>query len=150
MMILPLVVGNLIGSLTTGRLITRYGRWKIYLVIGSMLLSAAMFALSTVDSHTDLRVVMGVIFFVGLGFGAQMQNLMLAVQNTVAVTRVGQASALVAFFRVFGGAAGTAVLGSVMALQVAGVSVSQLNGVSGRRLRSSPTVPGSCSWWLPA
>ncbi|GAA3059620.1 MULTISPECIES: MFS transporter [Actinomycetes] len=131
MMILPLVVGNLIGSLTSGRLITRYGRWKIYLVIGSLLLSSAMFGLSTVDSHTDLRLVMGIIFIVGLGFGAQMQNLMLAVQNTVAVTRVGQASALVAFFRVFGGAAGTAILGSVMALQVAGISVGQVNGAAG-------------------
>ena len=131
MMILPLVIGNLIGAMTTGRLITRYGRWKIYLVVGSVLLSTSMFALATVGFETDLRFVMGVIFFVGLGFGAQMQNLMLVVQNTVAVTRVGQASAMVAFFRVFGGAAGTAILGSVMALQVAGVSAGQLNGAGG-------------------
>lgn len=68
------------------------------------------------------------LLVVGLGFGSQMQNLMLIVQNTVSVTRVGQASALIAFFRVFGGAAGTSILGSVMALQVVGVSVAEVNG----------------------
>lgn len=128
LMILPLIVGNLIGAMTTGRLITRYGRWKAYLVAGSLTLTAAMSGMATVGSSTDLWLVLGLLFFVGLGFGAQMQNLMLVVQNTVSVTRVGQASALVSFFRVFGGAAGTSILGSVMALQVAGQSVAEVNG----------------------
>lgn len=130
MMILPLVLGNLIGTMTTGRLITRYGRWKPYIVAGSFILTCGMFGLSTVDSGTPFWFVLTVLVVVGLGFGAQMQNLMLAVQNTVQVTRVGQASALIAFFRVFGGAAGTAILGSVMAMQVVGVSVAEVNGTA--------------------
>lgn len=128
MMILPLVFGNLLSSMVSGRLITRYGRWKLYLVLGSAILTTAMFALSTVGAQTPYPLVLAVLFLVGLGFGAQMQNLMLVVQNTVQVTRVGQASALIAFFRVFGGAAGTSILGSVMALQVTGVTVASLNG----------------------
>ena len=130
MMILPLVLGNLIGTMTTGRLITRYGRWKPYIVAGSFILTCGMFGLSTVDSGTPFWFVLTVLVVVGLGFGAQMQNLMLAVQNTVQVTRVGQASALIAFFRVFGGASGTAILGSVMAMQVVGVSVAEVNGTA--------------------
>ncbi len=130
MMILPLVLGNLIGTMTTGRLITRYGRWKPYIVAGSFILTCGMFGLATVDSGTPFWFVLTVLVVVGLGFGAQMQNLMLAVQNTVQVTRVGQASALIAFFRVFGGAAGTAILGSVMAMQVVGVSVAEVNGTA--------------------
>lgn len=130
MMILPLVLGNLIGTMTTGRLITRYGRWKPYIVAGSLILTSGMFGLATVDSGTPFWFVLTVLVVVGLGFGAQMQNLMLAVQNTVQVTRVGQASALIAFFRVFGGASGTAILGSVMAMQVVGVSVAEVNGTA--------------------
>lgn len=128
LMILPLVLGNLIGATVTGRLITRYGRWKVYIVVGSIIMSAGMFGLSTVHATTPYPLVLSCLVVVGLGFGSQMQNLMLIVQNTVAVTRVGQASALIAFFRVFGGAAGTAILGSVMAMQVAGVSVAEVNG----------------------
>lgn len=130
MMILPLVLGNLIGTMTTGRLITRYGRWKPYIVAGTFILTCGMFGLATVDSGTPFWFVLTMLVVVGLGFGAQMQNLMLAVQNTVQVTRVGQASALIAFFRVFGGAAGTAILGSVMAMQVVGVSVAEVNGTA--------------------
>lgn len=130
LMMLPLVLGNLIGALVTGRLITRYGRWKAYIVSGSIIMSAGMFALSTVHATTSYPLVLTYLVVVGLGFGSQMQNLMLIVQNTVAVTRVGQATALIAFFRVFGGAAGTAILGSVMAMQVAGVSVAEVNGAA--------------------
>jgi EmrB/QacA subfamily drug resistance transporter len=130
LMILPLVLGNLIGALTTGRLITHYGRWKVYIVSGSFIMSSGMFALSTVGAGTPYPLVLSYLLVVGLGFGSQMQNLMLIVQNTVSVTRVGQASALIAFFRVFGGAAGTSILGSVMALQVVGVTAAEVNGAA--------------------
>lgn len=128
LLILPLVLGNMLGALISGRLITRYGRWKPYIVAGSLLQTTGMFLLATIGAGTDYLFILSMLFIIGLGFGAQMQNLMLAVQNTVQVTRVGQASALIAFFRVFGGAAGTSILGSVMAIQVVGVSVAEVNG----------------------
>ncbi|WP_033420533.1 MFS transporter, partial [Nesterenkonia alba] len=130
LMLLPLVMGNLVSATVTGRLITRYGYWKAYLVVGALLCAAGMFGLSTVGAETPYAVVLSLLAVVGLGFGAQMQNLMVVVQNTVQVDRVGQASSLIAYFRVFGGAAGTAVLGSVMAVQVAGYSVAEVNGTS--------------------
>lgn len=150
LMMLPLVLGNLIGAMTTGRLITRYGRWKGYLVVGSVILSAAMFLLSTVGAQTSYVFVLTVLFAVGLGFGAQMQNLMLVVQNIVQVTRVGQASALIAFFRVFGGAAGTAVLGSVMALQIAGTSAASAGALNGASEPSPVYAEASGTMFLVA
>ena len=54
----------------------------------------------------------------GVGLGAMMQNLVLAVQNTVDVRDIGAASATVAFFRTLGGAVGVSVLGAVLADQV--------------------------------
>jgi hypothetical protein len=47
-----------------------------------------------------------------------MQNLVLAVQNSVDVSNIGAASATVAFFRTLGGAIGVSVLGVILANSV--------------------------------
>ena len=54
----------------------------------------------------------------GLGIGMTMQNLVLAVQNTVGPHDLGAASSVVAFFRSLGGAIGVSVLGAVLAHRV--------------------------------
>ncbi|NLS09994.1 MFS transporter [Nesterenkonia sp. MY13] len=131
LMLLPVVGGNMLGALITGRLITRYGKWKIYIVTGAIVMSTAMFGLGFVlGADTPIWLIIGALIVVGLGFGAQMQNLMLVVQNTVPVTRVGQASSLIAFCRILGGAAGTAILGSVMAVAVGTSAVAPTNGTN--------------------
>lgn len=146
LMVLPLLLGNLIGGLGTGRLITRFGRWKIYLVFGSFLLTSSMFVLATVGGETDLRFVFVVLICAGLGLGAQMNNLMLVVQDTVKAAQVGQASSLVTFSRFFSGGAAASILGSVMSVQVAGLSVADANGSSG----SDVYAEGSATLFLVA
>ena len=54
----------------------------------------------------------------GVGIGMTMQNLVLAVQNTVAATDLGAASSAVAFFRSLGGTIGVSVLGAVLTTRV--------------------------------
>ena len=64
-------------------------------------------------------VVLGVFLFVlGAGIGMTMQNLVLAVQNTVAARDLGAASSAVAFFRSLGGATGVSVLGAILGTRV--------------------------------
>jgi hypothetical protein len=58
------------------------------------------------------------MFVVGAGVGMTMQNLVLAVQNSVPLKDIGAASASVAFFRSLGGAVGVSVLGAVLAHRV--------------------------------
>ena len=124
---LPLIFGNLIGTTVTGQLITRYGRWKIYLVLGSALGIAAAYWLAFVDDTTPFWLIGVKISLIGLGVGMVIQNLMLAVQNTVTVHHIGAASAAIAFFRTVGGALGNSVMGAVMAVHLAGaVTASQL------------------------
>ena len=111
---LPMIAGNLIGSVASGQLITRFGRWKRFLVGGSVLLILGLALAGTIDELTSLWFVGSFIFLFGLGLGLLMQNLVLAVQNTVSMKDVGSASASVAFFRTIGGAAGVAALGAVL------------------------------------
>ncbi|WP_448641403.1 MFS transporter [Geodermatophilus sp. URMC 63] len=115
---IPMVGGLLVSSTVSGILITRYGRWKRFLVAGSVLVVAGFGLLSTIDHETDM-VLLGVFLFVlGVGIGMTMQNLVLAVQNTVAATDLGAASSAVAFFRSLGGTIGVSVLGAVLSARV--------------------------------
>ena len=84
-----------------------------FVVTGGALLVVGFGLLSTIDHATNLWLVGTYIAVVGLGVGMMMQNLVLAVQNTVSVHNIGAASS-VAFFRTFGGAIGVSVLGSVL------------------------------------
>ncbi|MCW2789048.1 MAG: EmrB/QacA family drug resistance transporter [Aeromicrobium sp.] len=115
---IPLMLGSLFGTLLSGQLITRFGRWKRFLVIGSASLILGLGLLSTIDHRTPEWHAMTFIAFVGIGMGMLLQNYVLAVQNTVDVSQVGAASATVAFFRSLGGAVGVSVLGAILASQV--------------------------------
>jgi EmrB/QacA subfamily drug resistance transporter len=114
----PMMAGVLLSSIISGRLITRSGKLKPYLVTGSIVLVIGFALLGTIDHRTPLWFVGLGMFAVGVGVGMTMQNLVLAVQNTVALKDIGAASASVAFFRSLGGTIGVSVLGAVLARRV--------------------------------
>ncbi|WP_460985787.1 MDR family MFS transporter [Sinomonas halotolerans] len=111
---LPMIAGNFLGAVVSGQLITRYGRWKRFLVLGSALTVASLALLGAIDHTTELWLTGLYTAVLGLGLGMTMQNLVLAVQNTVRATDIGTASSTVAFFRSVAGAAGVSVLGAVL------------------------------------
>ncbi|PVZ52782.1 MDR family MFS transporter [Arthrobacter sp. H-02-3] len=115
---LPMIAGNLIGSVASGMLISRTGKWKRYLIAGSILLIGGLGLAGTMDHTTDLWLTGIYTAILGIGLGLLMQNLVLAVQNTVQAKDIGTASASVAFFRSVGGAIGVSVLGAVLGNRV--------------------------------
>ena len=147
---IPMMAGVLASSIIAGRLITRSGRIKPYIVAGSIILVAGFALLATVDHRTNLVFVGVAMFCVGVGVGMVMQNLVLAVQNTVALKDIGAASASVAFFRSLGGTIGVSVLGAVLAhrvssqithdLTAAGIPAGGSRGGSTLDLASLPPV----------
>ncbi|MCX5070232.1 MFS transporter [Micromonospora lupini] len=145
---IPLMAGVLGSSIVAGRLITRTGRIKPYIVAGSIILVAGFALLGTIDHETSLVLVGIGMFIVGTGVGMTMQNLVLAVQNTVALKDIGAASASVAFFRSLGGTIGVSVLGAVLAhrvtdqitrdLTAAGIPASGAGGDSNLNIAALP------------
>jgi EmrB/QacA subfamily drug resistance transporter len=115
---MPMIVGTLIGSTGSGLLITRTGRYKRYLLTGTVFLTAGLALMGPINHSTPVWHLSVFMVLMGLGTGMLMQNLVLAVQNTVDVTDVGTASGAVAFFRSLGGAVGVSVLGAVLAGRV--------------------------------
>jgi len=123
---IPLMAGVLFSSTISGRMISRSGRIKPYLVAGSIVLVAGFASLSVIDHETPLWYVGAGMALIGVGVGMTMQNLVLAVQNTVALKDIGAASSTVAFFRSLGGTIGVSVLGAVLANRVTENITSQL------------------------
>ena len=123
---LPMVIGSMLSATVSGSLITKYGKWKRYLVAGGIGMAAGFLLLGTTDHATNMGLIALYLFILGAGMGMTMQNLVLPVQNNVAPTDLGSASATVAFFRSLGGAAGVSVLGAVLSTHVADLTTKGL------------------------
>ncbi|WP_040338712.1 MFS transporter [Candidatus Blastococcus massiliensis] len=136
----PMVGGLLISSTGSGYLITRHGRWKRFLTAGSLLTLLAFALLSMVDHETDIVLLCCFLFLLGIGIGATMQNLVLAVQNTVAARDLGSASSAVTFFRSLGGTVGVSVLGAVLSTRVGELIRADLAGTPGAAQAGSDDI----------
>lgn len=119
LMSIAMVGGLFVSSVVSGRIITETGRWKNWLVGGMVLVIAGLAMLATMDDRTALWVVGVHMAVLGLGLGATMQNLVLAVQNNSTQADLGAASSVVSFFRSIGGSVGVSALGAVLSSQVA-------------------------------
>jgi EmrB/QacA subfamily drug resistance transporter len=115
---LPMILGLAVSSAVAGRLITRYGRWKRYLVAGTFLLALGFTLLGTARAHTGYGLLALYMLATGTGLGLTSQNLVLAVQNTVPAKELGTASSAVTFFRTMGGAMGVSALGALLGTKV--------------------------------
>ncbi len=118
LMSLAMVGGVMVSSIATGRVIAVTGKWKRYLLGGSLLMAAGTAMLGTIDASTGIVTVGVFMAVLGVGVGAVNQNLVLAVQNNAAQSDIGAASALSAFFRTMGGSIGVSALGTALGHKV--------------------------------
>ncbi|WP_291380714.1 MDR family MFS transporter [Demequina sp.] len=137
---LPMMVGLLITSIGSGRLITRTGRYKIFPVVGLLVAAGGLALMSRLAVDTPLWLAGVFMFVTGAGIGMVMQVLVLATQNAVPHADLGVATSGATFFRSLGGAMGVAVFGALLThrlrdtipaqLKAAGVSPGQMPGGS--------------------
>jgi len=114
LLLLPLTLGIMFGSILSGQLISRTGRYRQYPIIGTFLLAAAMWAFHYVGADTDVWKTMIIMVFFGVGLGFNFQPLTLAVQNAVSPRDIGVATSSATFTRQIGGTLGTAVFLSIL------------------------------------
>jgi EmrB/QacA subfamily drug resistance transporter len=124
LLLLPMVAGLMLASLGSGRLIARTGRYKVFPVVGSVLMVIGMGLLVTVGADTPLGPTDIYMTIFGLGLGLNMQSLVLAMQNAVPAKDMGVASASSSFFRSVGGTLGTAIFLSIL-FSEAGTKIGQ-------------------------
>jgi len=117
LMIAPLMGGVITASTLTGRLVARTGRYKMLPVIGLFIATTCYFLLSwAVRASIGVPPIEVILAALGLGMGSTMPNLTTGVQNAVARSQLGAATASAAFFRSLGGALGVAMAGAVVAV----------------------------------
>lgn len=116
---IPMMGGVLLSSTISGRMISKSGAVKSYIVTGLIVLTLGFLGLSALDHKTSLWLITAAMIGVGVGVGLSMQNLMLVLQNTVPLHELGAASGALTFFRSLGGTIGVSVLGAILANRVA-------------------------------
>jgi EmrB/QacA subfamily drug resistance transporter len=112
--LIPMVAGIMAGSISSGQIIARTGRYRIFPVVGSALLVVGLFVFHYVGYDTPLWQTMLVMVVFGLGLGFNFQPLTLAVQNAVPPQQIGVATSTATFTRQMGGTIGTAVFLSIL------------------------------------
>lgn len=117
---LPMVVGLLVTSIAAGTIVSRTGRYKIFPVVGSLVMALGLFLLSRIDARTGTWTFSLYLLVLGIGIGMCMQILTLIVQNTAEFKDLGVATSGVTFFRTLGSSFGAAIFGTIYANQLGG------------------------------
>jgi len=112
--LLPLTFGIMSGSIISGRTISKIGRYKIFPVMGTILLTISLFLMTTLNPETPFWWIGIMSYLFGLGLGGVLQPTVLAVQNAVSPRDIGVGTSSVTLFRQMGATIGTAAFISIL------------------------------------
>ncbi|QLE71893.1 DHA2 family efflux MFS transporter permease subunit [Streptomyces rectiverticillatus] len=141
---LPMVAGLLIASTASGQIVSRTGRYKVFPIAGTAVISIGLLLLHQLAPASSTGEMSAYFFVFGFGLGLVMQVLVLVVQNAVAYRDLGVATSGATFFRSIGASFGVSIFGTIFANKLgpriadalAGASLPA--GVSADRLQADP------------
>ncbi len=112
--LIPLTLSLVFGSVISSAIVQRIGRYKGAIIVGLMIMVAALTWLTTIQIDSSIWTVRLQMVLLGLGLGPALPMLNLAMQNAVARNDVGTAVASRQFFQQIGQVVGSAVFGAVL------------------------------------
>ena len=119
LLMLPMVAGLMTASITSGRIMSKTGKYRIFFNVGTgMLLIGYTYMLMVLDATIPIWVVSIGMVIIGLGLGQLLQTTTVASQNSVHGRDIGVATSSITFFRQMGGTFGVAVFMSILFSQV--------------------------------
>lgn len=113
LLMIPMMVGVMGTSIGSGLLISKTGKYKMYPLIGTLTMAAAMALMTTLSGDTPIWLICTFLFIFGAGMGLIMQVVVLVVQNAVPAGELGAATSTNNYFREVGASLGTAVFGTL-------------------------------------
>jgi EmrB/QacA subfamily drug resistance transporter len=125
----PMMLGVLVASITGGQLISRYGRYKVFPIVGTAVMTVGLLLLSRLGPGSSTWTASAYMLVVGIGIGMVMQVLVLAVQNSVDHRLMGVATSGAMLFRQIGGSIGVALFGAIFANRLGVNLAERLPGV---------------------
>jgi EmrB/QacA subfamily drug resistance transporter len=128
--LLPLMAGLLVVSIASGRIISKTGKYRLFPIAGTALITLGMYLLSLMGVASSTLQDAVYMLVLGMGIGGVMQVLVIIVQNGVPHSELGVATSGATFFRSIGGSFGTAIFGAIFANVLVGNLARHLHGVS--------------------
>ncbi|MEU1288549.1 MDR family MFS transporter [Kitasatospora sp. NPDC005856] len=113
LLLMPMMFGMLVISLVVGQAVTKTGKYRIYPIIGTVVMAAGLILLSTMGTGTSSFTSACWMIVLGAGMGFLMQITMLVAQNSVELKDMGVASSTATLFRTIGGSFGVALFGAL-------------------------------------
>jgi EmrB/QacA subfamily drug resistance transporter len=124
----PMMVGVLATSVLSGNLITKFGRYRVFPIVGTATATVGLYLLSRLEADTPISVAARDMLVVGLGIGLVMQVLVLAAQNSVDHRLLGIATSVSTMSRQIGGTIGVAVFGAIFSNRLEHALAARLPG----------------------
>jgi EmrB/QacA subfamily drug resistance transporter len=115
LLLIPLMAGVVTSSISSGRLITRTGRYRLFPIVGTAMSMLGLLLFSRLDAASGRLEASACMVVLGLGLGMTMQVPILAIQNSVERRHLGTATSMANFARSMGGSFGVAIFGAVLA-----------------------------------
>jgi EmrB/QacA subfamily drug resistance transporter len=115
---LPMMVGLIGGSIISGRLVTRTGKYKPYLLAGAATQFVGLFLMWRLTKDSTQVDVMWRLFVVGLGLGPSQSLYNIIALSAVPARQVGVATSTGMFLRQIGGLIGVSIFGAMMTAQL--------------------------------
>ncbi len=131
LLLMPMMFGMLVVSLVVGQAVTKTGKYRIYPIIGTVVMTAGMVLLSTLSTDTSGFASACWMVVLGAGMGFLMQITMLVAQNSVELKDMGVASSTATLFRTIGGSFGVALFGALFNNRVTETMNERLGSAAG-------------------
>jgi EmrB/QacA subfamily drug resistance transporter len=111
---LPLMIGLIVSATISGRMVTRTGRYKPFMLAGVVMLLISTFLMSQMGHHTSRLDLGWRMALMGVGLGPLQGLFSVAIQNAVPVNRIGVVTSANQFFRQIGSTVGVAIFGTLL------------------------------------
>ncbi|WIE75936.1 MDR family MFS transporter [Curtobacterium sp. MCSS17_007] len=113
LLMLPMMAGLMGTSIASGIAITKTGKYRMFPVVGTIVVGLAMLGMTTLAASTPIWLICVYLFVFGAGLGLIMQVVVLVAQNAVPPQEVGTATSTNNYFREVGASLGVAVFGAL-------------------------------------
>jgi EmrB/QacA subfamily drug resistance transporter len=114
LLLVPLTVGSVVGSATSGALISRTGRYRVFPIAGNVVAALACAAIGMIGLGHSLAFDVAATGILGIAWGGQFSPLTIAVQNALHWQDTGIGLSCLMFFRLIGGAFGVAIFSTIL------------------------------------
>jgi EmrB/QacA subfamily drug resistance transporter len=114
LMLLPMMAGMMTASIGSGQVISRFGKYKIFMQVGIVIAAVMIGLLTTLSPETPYWHEALMMLGVGFGLGLVMPVLNIAVQSEFTQRELGVATSSVQLFRGLGSTVGIAVFGALL------------------------------------